>query len=99
MPKPDNFRSPSEKESPSWDAFVQNPVRIQARQITGETEHVEIGSKRLPVKPGDWVVRFPSGIKKRYRDEQFRELFSYVGTTDARSSGGTPDAGPPGVAL
>lgn len=85
-------------ESPSWDTFVQNPVRINARQVTGETEHVEIGSKRLPVKPGDWVVRFPSGIKKRYRDEQFRELFSFVGTQESGSKRSS-DSGPPGVAL
>jgi hypothetical protein len=88
---------PSE-ESPSWDTFVQNPVRLEARQITGETEHVEIGSKRLPVKPGDWVVRFPSGIKKRYRDEQFRELFSFVGQSQSNGDR-LSDSGPPGLSV
>jgi hypothetical protein len=93
--KPENFQS-----SPSWESFVQNPVRIDARQITGQTERVEIGSKMLPVKPGDWVVRFPSGIKKRYRDEQFRELFSYVGTRSQNNEEDrSADPGPPGVAL
>lgn len=93
--KPENF-----SESPSWDSFVQNPVRVDARQITGETEYVKIGSKQLPVKPGDWVVRFSDGTKKRYRDEHFRELFSFIGTKSQDSSGDRPaDSGPPGVSL
>lgn len=97
--KADSFMENGDEPSPSWEMFVQNPVRLEARQVTGETERVKIGSKRLPVQPGDWVVRFPSGIKKRYRDEQFRELFSFIGTTSADGADEAEDSGPPGVSL
>lgn len=90
------YAEPPPEADKSWETFVQNPVRIEARQVT-EDQKVKIGGKRLPVKAGDWVVRFPSGIKKRYRDEQFRELFSFVGTTDSKTQ--RSDPGPPGVAL
>jgi sarcosine oxidase gamma subunit len=61
---------------PAWSAAVQKPVRVEARQVTGQPEEIEMGPHVITVHPGDWIVRYPSGQVKAFRKEDFDDLFA-----------------------
>lgn len=84
------WNGPGENE---WSPAVQKPVKVEARQVTGSPEEIEMGPHSITVHPGDWVVRYPSGQVKAFRESDFKKLF-------ARSRGqGQSDDVTPGVSI
>lgn len=63
-------------EESQWSPAVQKPVQVEARQISGSSEEIEMGPHKITVHPGDWVVRYPSGQVKAFRQEDFEKLFA-----------------------
>lgn len=63
-------------EETQWSPAVQKPVRVEARQVTGSPEEIDLGPHVLTVHPGDWIVRYPSGQLKAFRKSDFEDLFA-----------------------